>query len=64
MERHHAMIAMSRREYLSGTAGERGGELPKSPAASGGKITQRWARARLNLLRGCSPLDRMAHEAP
>ena len=43
-ERHRATTAMRRRECLSGTAG-RGvdGELPKSPAASGGKKTQRWA---------------------
>ena len=62
-ERHRATTAMRRRECLSGTAG-RGvdGELPKSPAASGGKKTQRWAGARLNLLSGYSPLDRTAHE--
>ena len=29
---------------------------------SGGKKTQRWAGARLNLLSGYSPLDRTAHE--
>ena len=63
VERHRATTAMRRRECLSGTAGKGvDGELPKSPAASGGKKTQRWARARLNLLRGYSPLDRTAHE--